>query len=171
VLCRFPFRVGRGVREGLRSSGERRVWRQRVRQRRQSTRCRLAYNGPDSAQIIQAVQNKQRSRSIAGMGAISGSAAVGTRRRGGRSIAESRKRCGDGRDFDLPTDQPRDPLTYAPCIHAYNGPDSAQIIQAVQNKQRSRSIAGMRSSGERRVWRQRVRQRRQSTRCRLATSA
>ncbi|KAG0658283.1 hypothetical protein C6P46_005834 [Rhodotorula mucilaginosa] len=38
---------------------------------------------------------------------------------------------------------PRETGTYAPCIHAYNGPDSAQIIQAVQNKQRSRSIAGM----------------------------
>lgn len=38
---------------------------------------------------------------------------------------------------------PRETGTYAPCIHAYTGPDSAQIIQAVQNKQRSRSIAGM----------------------------
>ena len=38
---------------------------------------------------------------------------------------------------------PRETGTYAPCIHAYTGADSAQIIQAVQNKQRSRSIAGM----------------------------
>lgn len=38
---------------------------------------------------------------------------------------------------------PRETGTYAPCIHAYTGPDAAQIIQAVHNKQRSRSIAGM----------------------------
>ncbi|GAA5991832.1 hypothetical protein JCM10908_002226 [Rhodotorula pacifica] len=38
---------------------------------------------------------------------------------------------------------PRETGTYSACIHAYTGEDSAQIIQAVQNKQRTRSIAGM----------------------------
>ncbi|GAA6057836.1 hypothetical protein JCM3770_000603 [Rhodotorula araucariae] len=32
--------------------------------------------------------------------------------------------------------------TYAPCITPYTGPDVAQILQAVQNRPRSRSIAG-----------------------------
>ncbi|GAA5884219.1 hypothetical protein JCM3774_005080 [Rhodotorula dairenensis] len=38
---------------------------------------------------------------------------------------------------------PRETGTYAPCIHAYTGPDAQQIILAVQNKQRTRSIAGL----------------------------
>ncbi|POY73826.1 hypothetical protein BMF94_3367 [Rhodotorula taiwanensis] len=37
---------------------------------------------------------------------------------------------------------PRETGTYAPCIHAYTGDDAQQIIHAVQNKQRTRSIAG-----------------------------
>ncbi|CDR43916.1 RHTO0S08e07888g1_1 [Rhodotorula toruloides] len=32
--------------------------------------------------------------------------------------------------------------TYSPCITPYNGPDVQQILQAVQNRPRSRSIAG-----------------------------
>lgn len=38
---------------------------------------------------------------------------------------------------------PRETGTYAPCIHAYTGPDAQQIILAVQHKQRTRSIAGL----------------------------